>query len=227
MLFAGAALPLVLPLFAVISLLIRVTSRGPIFFKQKRVGLQGRHFKVYKFRTMVNRAEELGTSVTSKTDPRITRFGRTLRATKLDELPQLINVIMGDMSFVGPRPDVPEIVRNYTRNMKRILEIRPGITSVATLHLRDEEAILACVEEPDKFYDKVLVPLKVRLAMEHVERNSFFFDLKIFCQTAWMLTLGRLWPIAEHPAVSDMKRRISMEAKNYSPGRPKADGNFA
>ena len=94
------------------------------------------------------------------------------------------------MSFVGPRPDVPEIIGNYSLDMRRILEVRPGITSVATLHLRDEEIILASAE-PGQLYDEVLVPLKVNLAMEHVERNSFLFDLKIFCQTVWMLTLGR------------------------------------
>jgi len=196
---------------AIIAFLIRVTSDGPVFFRQGRVGWQGKVFQVYKFRTMVQGAEEMGTSVTTRRDPRVTPIGRILRKLKLDELPQLINVFMGDMSLVGPRPDVPEIVQKYTPEMRRIFQIRPGITSVATLHLRDEEAILARVHNPDRFYEDVLVPLKVKLAMEHVDRNSFAFNLKVLFQTIWMLTLGRWWPIKEHPAVAKLREEIEKD----------------
>jgi lipopolysaccharide/colanic/teichoic acid biosynthesis glycosyltransferase len=167
------------PLIGVVALIVKVTSAGPIFFKQDRVGFKERVFQVYKFRTMVDRADVLRTSVTAGNDPRITSIGRVLRRTKLDELPQLINVLKGDMSLVGPRPDVFEIVNNYTFAMRRVFNVHPGITSVATLHLRDEEGILAKVEDPDKFYEDVLVPLKVNLAMEHVDKDSFWFDMKI------------------------------------------------
>jgi len=205
---AGIGLIFIAPIITIFGLLIRTTSIGPVFFRQNRVGLNGKIFLVYKFRTMVDRAEDLGTSVTTGNDARITPLGRFLRRTKLDELPQLMNVFNGEMSLVGPRPDVPEIVKNYMPHMKHIFEVRPGITSVATLHLRDEEEILAKVNDPDKFYEDVLVPLKVKLAMEHVDKNSFWFDMKILFQTVWMLTLGRLWPIKEHPEVAKLKSEI-------------------
>ena len=164
------------PLLVVIAVLIkRTSSQGPVIYAQKRVGLHERIFDVYKFRTMVDKADTLGTSVTTGVDPRITPVGRVLRKTKLDELPQLFNVLKGDMSFVGPRPDVPQITAKYTSEMKRIFLIRPGITSVATLHFRHEEEILAKVPDPDVFYDEVVVPLKVDLALEHARRSSFFF----------------------------------------------------
>jgi lipopolysaccharide/colanic/teichoic acid biosynthesis glycosyltransferase len=169
----------------------------------------GKGFKICKFRTMVDRAEEIGSSVTVCDDKRITSLGKILRRMKLDELPQLVNVLKGEMSLVGPRPDVPEIVERYTPDMRRILSVRPGLTSVATLHLRDEEYLLAQVADPDVFYEDVLVPFKVNLAMEHVERNSLAFDLKILCQTIWMMILGKWLPIIdEHPAVLELKEQI-------------------
>ena len=207
------------PLFIVIMILIKIFSPGPIFYHQQRIGRNGKLFRLYKFRSMVAYAERLGTSVTTRKDPRITRIGRFLRKTKLDELPQLWNVLKGDMSLVGPRPDVPEIVQKYTPEMKRIFQIRPGITSVATLHLRDEEAILARVHDPDRFYEDVLVPLKVKLSMEHVDRNSFAFDLKILFQTIWMLTLGRWWPIKEHPAIAKLREKIERDYTEKTKGQ--------
>jgi lipopolysaccharide/colanic/teichoic acid biosynthesis glycosyltransferase len=203
------ALPAIFPMIAVLAYLIRQSSPGPVFFRQDRVGMQEKPFRMYKFSSMVDHAEQMGTSVTTRKDPRITPLGRILRKTKLDELPQLINVFKGDMSLVGPRPDVPEIVRNYSPEMRRIFQIRPGITSLATLHLKDEEEILAEVSDPDQFYENVLVPWKVKLAMEHVNRNSFAFDLRILCQTIWTVTLGRWWPIEEHQAVSKLKKKLS------------------
>ena len=202
-------LAMISPIMAITAILIKGTSLGHIFFRQDRVGWKEKKFRAYKFRTMVERAEEMGTSVTTKNDPRITSVGRILRNTKLDELPQLINVFKGDMSLVGPRPDVPEIVENYSAEMRRVFLVRPGITSITTLHLKDEEGILAKVNDPDTFYEKVLVPLKVKLAMEHVDRSSFAFDLKVLCQTVWMLTLGRWLPIEEHPAVAELKKRLN------------------
>jgi lipopolysaccharide/colanic/teichoic acid biosynthesis glycosyltransferase len=160
---------------------------------------------------MVDKAEVLGSSVTTGRDPRVTPVGRILRKTKLDELPQLFNVLKGDMSFVGPRPDVPEITDKYTVEMKRVFNIRPGITSVATLHFRNEEDILAKVEDPDRFYEEVVVPLKVDLAMEHVRKNFFWFDFQILLQTVWALTpIGRAWPVKEHPLVKEFREKYSL-----------------
>jgi lipopolysaccharide/colanic/teichoic acid biosynthesis glycosyltransferase len=201
-------LVIIAPIMVIIAFLIKTNSAGAAFFRQERVGRHKKTFRVYKFRTMVEQAEEIGTSVTTLNDARITPIGRVLRRTKLDELPQLINVLRGDLSLVGPRPDVPEIVRNYTREMNRIFQVRPGITSAATLHLRDEEGILARVCDPEIFYEDVLVPLKVKLAMEHVDRNSFAFDLKILCQTLCMLSFGRWWPIKEHPELVKLREKI-------------------
>ena len=206
-------LPILLPIILIICLLIRKSSAGPILFVQERIGFRGETFQVYKFRTMVKNAAKLGTSVTAGKDPRITPIGSILRKTKLDELPQLFNVLKGDMSLVGPRPDVEEIVNKYTPHMMRVFNIRPGITSLATLHLRDEESILEHVKDPDLFYDEVLVPLKVKLGMEHVDRNSFKFDLKILCETIWMLLFGRWFTIKEHAAISELKNNISLKGK--------------
>jgi len=192
-----------------VCLTMKFTQGGRIFFRQERVGKGGKGFKIYKFRTMVDRAEEMGSSITVCEDRRITPIGKVLRRKKLDELPQLFNVLRGEMSMVGPRPDVPEIVARYSPEMKRILNVRPGLTSLATLHLRDEEYFLAQVSDPEVFYEDVLVPFKVKLAMEHVERNSLAFDLKILCQTVWMMILGKWFPIiGEHPAVSELKKQI-------------------
>ncbi len=199
---------LFLPLMVVIAFIIKLTSRGPVLYAQARVGLHEKVFLVYKFRTMVDKADTLGTSVTTGVDPRVTPIGRFLRKTKLDELPQLFNVLKGDMSFVGPRPDVPEIVAKYTPEMRRIFSVRPGITSVATLHFRNGEAILSKVPEPDRFYDEAVVPLKVALAMEHVRRNSFGFDLSILMQTVWALTpLVKIRPIEELEAVRQFREK--------------------
>jgi lipopolysaccharide/colanic/teichoic acid biosynthesis glycosyltransferase len=201
-------LPLVAPLMFIIGVVVKITSKGPVFFLQERVGRQEKRFLLYKFRTMVDGAEAMGTSVTTSTDPRITAVGKRMRRMKLDELPQLLNVLKGDMSLVGPRPDVPEIVKNYTAAMRRIFAILPGITSVATLHLRDEERLLAHFSDPDRFYQEVLVPLKVELAMAHVDQQSLAFDLKVLCMTVWMMTIGKWLPIKEHAAVSALRDQI-------------------
>ncbi|MGE0267500.1 MAG: sugar transferase [Candidatus Omnitrophota bacterium] len=211
LIFSFFGLVVLAPLLAVVAVIIKLTSEGPILFSQKRVGLYEKIFLIYKFRTMVDKADTKGTSVTTGNDPRITPIGRILRKTKLDELPQLFNVMRGDMSFIGPRPDVPEITAKYTPQMKKIFSVRPGITSVATLHFRQEEEILAKIKDPDRFYDERVVPLKVALAMEHVERNSFLFDLLILMQTVWvLLPLGKIWPVKELPAVKQFREEYSL-----------------
>lgn len=156
-------------------------------------------------------ADKIGSSITTIHDARVTKFGETLRKLKLDELPQLWNVLKGDMSLVGPRPDVPEIVNTYSPNALKILTIRPGITSIASLHLRNEAQILAHFSDPEAAYLQILVPAKIDLAMEHVYRNSLRFDIWILLLTIWMLTLGHRWPIPEHPMVAEI---LSIEAQN-------------
>ena len=195
-------------LFVIIAIMVKLSSPGIIIYSQERVGLNDRRFRLYKFRSMLINADRIGTSVTTSNDPRITKIGRFLRKIKLDELPQLWNVLKGDMSFVGPRPDVPEIVNKYSSEMKRILSIRPGITSNATLYLRHEEELLAMANDPDRAYEDIFVPAKVKLAMEHVNRKSFFFDFSILLQTVWALTGGKLLPIEEHPIINEIKQSI-------------------
>lgn len=199
------------PLMLAVALIIKLTSKGPVLYAQARVGLREKIFRVYKFRTMVDKADAMGSSVTTDVDPRITPLGRFLRKTKLDELPQLFNVLRGDMSLVGPRPEVPEIVAKYMPGMRGIFAVRPGITSVATLHFRQEEVILSKAPDPDRFYDEVVVPLKVELAMEHVRRNSFSFDLLILGATVWALTpFANIWPIQEPDRVKQFRRKYSL-----------------
>lgn len=182
----------IIPLMIVISIFIKIKCPGPVFFRQTRVGLDGQEFKICKFRTMVVGAEELGTSVTTAKDPRITPIGRILRKTKLDELPQVFNVLLGDMGLVGPRPEVPEIVEHYSPDMKEILSHKPGITNLATINMLDEEEILAQVPDPDDFYLEIMVPIKIILAKEHIRRESFAFDVKILFYTIYKLFKRRI-----------------------------------
>jgi len=200
------------PLFVLLAVGIRLSSPGPIIYSQYRVGLNGQLFAIYKFRTMVQTADKIGSSVTIAQDKRITRFGRILRQLKLDELPQLWNVIRGDMSLVGPRPDVPEVVATYSSEMLEILRVRPGMTSIASLHLRNEEELLAFFPDPEEAYLRIMVPAKVEMAMEHVRRDSFGFDFLILLQTIWAITLGRWWALPEHPTIRRIRQAcISQE----------------
>src|SRR5208337_3283745 len=180
---------LIWPGFVLIFLLIKSTSPGRVLYAQTRVGLHGRLFRLYKFRSMVPGADELESSVTVLGDRRITGVGRFLRRTKLDELPQLWNVLSGDMSLVGPRPEVPEIVAHYTPAMYRILEARPGITSITSLNLQDEEILLAALDDPDRAYLEAMVPFKVLLAMKHVDQGSIWFDIKVLVLTLYSVLL--------------------------------------
>jgi len=173
------------PILMVTALLIMATTGNPIFYRQDRVGLRGKTFKLYKFRTMVVDADKMGTSVTTKSDVRITSLGRFLRRFKLDELPQLINVLKGDMSFVGPRPDVPGFADKLKEDDRIILTVRPGITGPATLKYRNEEALLAAQADPDKYNAEVIYPDKVRLNREYVKNQSFLGDMKYLLMTVF------------------------------------------
>src|SRR4030043_521908 len=181
--FSSIGLLLLQPLFVVIAIMIKVDSPGPIFFRQERVGKNFRRFVIYKFRTMVVDAEEKGLRITSGGDRRGTRVGRMLRKFKIDELPQLLNVLKGDMSFVGPRPEVEEYVKLYERDYREILKRRPGITDASSIIFREEEAVLKNQVDPEEYYKKILLPEKIRLAKEYIGNSSFLYDLKLVLKT--------------------------------------------
>ena len=171
------------PLFLTIAGLVKIDSKGPVFFKAERTGRYGKLFKMYKFRTMVVSAEKLGGSSTAESDPRITGVGRFLRKYELDELPQLINVLMGEMSLVGPRPEVEEYTCLYTEEEKIILSVRPGMTDYASTKFINLNKILTRSADPDKDYKENIAPEKNRLRMEYARNNSLWIDFKILIQT--------------------------------------------
>lgn len=175
------------PFFLIISILIKLDSKGPILFKQVRVGRYEKNFKILKFRTMVTDAEKRGAQITVGRDSRITRVGHFLRKSKLDEIPQLINVFIGDMSLVGPRPEVPNYTQYYTKAQKRIFEIRPGITDLASIKYRDENEILALSSNPEKTYIEEIMVDKLKLNLEYLEKRSVWTDIKIIFQTLYKI----------------------------------------
>lgn len=174
---------LLLPLIIVIVIWIKTTSKGPLFYIQKRVGLNFKEFNLYKFRSMVINADKVGPSVTSGDDPRITKIGKILRRTKIDELPQLINVLKGDMSLVGPRPEVMKFVEQKKEEYKKILTIKPGITDNAAIEYRDEETIMEQYENKEKAYIDIVLPEKIKLYNQYINNISFKGDLKLILKT--------------------------------------------
>jgi lipopolysaccharide/colanic/teichoic acid biosynthesis glycosyltransferase len=178
---AGLAV-LALPLVA-LGLAVRLTSPGPALFRHWRIGRDGKPFRIWKLRTMVADAPRAGPSVTAAGDPRVTRLGRFLRRTKLDELPQLVNVWLGDMSLVGPRPEVPKYLPLYSPDDREVLAVRPGITDPASLRLRHEEELLACFADRDRAYAEVLLPLKLDLQRQYVAEQSLAGDIAIIVRT--------------------------------------------
>ena len=177
--FSTVGLVLLAPLFVMVALLIKMDSAGPVFFVQKRVGKKFRFFDLYKFRSMVPDAAKKGGLITADNDPRVTKIGRFLRKTKVDELPQLWNVLKGDMSLAGPRPEVEKYVTAFQDDYKEILEIRPGITDVAALTYRDEEKVLEGKADLEEYYLHMILPEKIKLAKEYVRRVSLAYDSKI------------------------------------------------
>jgi lipopolysaccharide/colanic/teichoic acid biosynthesis glycosyltransferase len=191
---ASAALIVFSPVLVGIAIAIKMHSPGPVFYRGLRVGRHGRPFRIFKYRSMVIDAEKIGGASTADGDPRITPIGRFLRKTKLDELPQLLNVLAGDMSFVGPRPEVQHYVDMYTQAEKAILSVRPGITDWASLWNADEGAVLAGAEDPEKAYLEKIRPQKLKWQLEYVRRQSFLVDLSIIAQTIWAIVSRRTPP---------------------------------
>lgn len=188
---SGTALVILIPAFLVIAALIMLEDGGPVFYRGVRVGRNGKPFRIFKFRTMVRNAEKLGGPSTAGDDPRITPIGRVLRRYKLDELPQLLDVLRGEMSLVGPRPEVPQYVALFTPEERAILSVRPGITDWASLWNSDEAAVLAGSADPERTYLEKIRPEKIRLQLEYVRKRSFWVDLTILVQTVLAIVLRR------------------------------------
>ena len=185
---AAVALALLWPLFIAIALWIKLNSPGPVFFRQQRVGRQGRPFAIHKFRTMVADAPARGLQLTVGDDPRITRAGAFLRRSKLDELAQLIDVLAGDMSLVGPRPELPAYLARVPPALRdAVLAVRPGITDPVSLDFADESALLARTADPEREYVEVMLPQKLRAAAAYAARATLWTDLRVIARTLRLL----------------------------------------
>lgn len=169
------------PVLLVVSVLVAVTSPGGVFFRQERVGKDGKPFRIFKFRSM--RKDNAGLKITTGNDSRITPVGRFLRKSKIDELPQLINVLVGDMSFVGPRPEVADYVNLYTPYQRQVLLVRPGITGLASIRFRNENDLLTASDDPNRTYVEQIMPRKIDLDLEYIPHASVFYDIKLIFQT--------------------------------------------
>ena len=180
---SGAALLVLWPAFVIVALAIVLDDPGPVFYRQVRVGRGGKTFRIFKFRTMVTDADKKGLSITVGRDSRITRVGAVLRKTKLDEMAQLLNVFAGEMSFVGPRPEVPRYVDLYTPYQRQVLLVRPGITDYASIAYRNENDLLADCDDPEKMYIETIMPAKIELNMKYLREISPLADIRLILST--------------------------------------------
>lgn len=180
---SGLGLIVLSPLFAVLAVWIKADSKGPVFYRQTRVGRHNKDFRLYKFRSMRPDSDKLGLITVGGHDPRVTRSGYYIRKYKLDEFPQLINVFIGNMSLVGPRPEVRKYVDMYTPEQMRVLSVRPGLTSLASIRYRNENDILAAAEDPDRCYIEKVMPDKLAIDLEYVDRATLWNDIKLIFST--------------------------------------------
>lgn len=188
LLIAGLALLALAPLLLLVALLVKLDSPGPVFFRQERVGRQGRLFRIHKFRTMQTDAPQRGPAVTVGHDPRITRIGHALRHYRIDELPQLLDVLWGDMSLVGPRPEVPRFVAHYPAPLReRVLAVRPGITDPASLAHIDEAQLLAGAADPERAYVETILPHKLQQQADYAAQATLASDLRVILRTLRLL----------------------------------------
>ena len=190
----GASLGLLLlsPGLLLVAAAIRLADGAPVFYRQVRVGRHGQPFRIWKFRTMVVDADRTGRPLTVGGDPRVTRTGAWLRRWKLDELPQLFNVVAGDMGFVGPRPEVPRYVALYTESQRRVLDLRPGITDLASIAYRNENDLLAGREDPEGYYTSTILPEKIRISLDYAARAGLWRNLKVILATLGLWPAGRI-----------------------------------
>lgn len=180
-------LMMISPLFLILAIWIKLDSKGPVFYKQERVGRGNKDFKLYKFRSMRIGADKDGLLTIGGRDSRLTRSGYYIRKYKLDEFPQLINVLKGDMSLVGPRPEVRKYVEMYTLEQMHVLDVRPGITDAASIKYRNENEMLENAENPDDYYINVIMQDKLRINLEYVKNHSFLYDIKLIFSTFWAI----------------------------------------
>lgn len=182
---SGCGLIVLSPIFIVIAIWVKLDSKGPVFYRQIRVGKDNKDFKLFKFRSMKIGADRQGLITVGGRDPRVTRSGYYIRKYKLDELPQLINVFIGDMSVVGPRPEVRKYVDLYTPGQMRVLSVRPGITDLASIRYRNENELLETVDEPETYYREVIMQDKLKINLEYVDNRSFWGDIKLIFATLY------------------------------------------
>lgn len=183
LIFSVLGLIICFPIFIIVAVLIKLDSKGPVFFRQERIGKNFKSFRIYKFRTMKNDAGEERPMITVGGDSRITGMGKFLRKHKIDELPQLFNIVKGDMSFVGPRPEINEYVQLFKSDYQKLLRIRPGITDPASIRYSDEESHLSLSENWEEEYKKKILPEKINLSLNYVENHNVITDFKLILKT--------------------------------------------
>ena len=188
---SGLGLIVLSPLFLILAIWIKLDSKGPVFYRQVRVGKNNKDFRIYKFRSMRVGADKGSLVTIGGHDPRVTRSGYFIRKFKFDELPQLINVFLGDMSLVGPRPEVRHYVDYWTPEQMHVLDVRPGITDPASIKFRNENELMEQAEDPEKYYIEVIMQEKIKLYLEYVEKHSFFYDLGLIFKTFWVIMKER------------------------------------
>ena len=188
---SGLGLVALSPLFFVLAIWIKRDSKGPVFYRQVRVGRNNKDFRIFKFRSMRVGADKGSLVTIGGRDPRVTRSGYWIRKFKLDELPQLINVFVGDMSLVGPRPEVRHYVDYWTPEQMHVLDVRPGITDPASIKFRNENELMEKAENPEKYYIEVIMQEKIKLYLEYVEKHNFFYDLGLIFKTFWVIVKER------------------------------------
>lgn len=188
---SGLGLIVLSPLFLILAIWIKLDSKGPVFYRQARVGHKNKDFRIFKFRSMRVGADKGSLVTIGGHDPRVTRSGYFIRKFKFDELPQLINVFLGDMSLVGPRPEVRHYVDYWTPVQMHVLDVRPGITDPASIKFRSENELMEKAEDPEKYYIEVIMQEKIKLYLEYVEKHSFFYDLGLIFKTFWVIVKER------------------------------------
>ena len=188
---SGLGLIVLSPLFLILAIWIKLDSKGPVFYRQVRVGRNNKDFRIFKFRSMRVGADKGSLVTIGGHDPRVTRSGYFIRKFKFDGLPQLINVFLGDMSLVGPRPEVRHYVDYWTPEQMHVLDVRPGITDPASIKFRNENELMEQAEDPEKYYIEVIMQEKIKLYLEYVEKNSFFYDIALIFKTFWVIVSER------------------------------------
>lgn len=188
---SGLGLIVLSPLFLVLAIWIKMDSQGPVFYRQVRVGYKNKDFRIFKFRSMRVGSDKGSLVTIGGHDPRVTKSGYFIRKFKFDELPQLINVFLGDMSLVGPRPEVRHYVDYWTPEQMHVLDVRPGITDPASIKFRNENELMEKAEDPEKYYIEVIMQEKIRLYLEYVEKHSFLYDIGLIFKTFWVIVKER------------------------------------